>query len=113
MTNTKEDVVLDRNSNSLIWISSLSNFFSWVVLVVFLALTAFQVYGTVLGGGRLGFNLNTLYTVINWLIFPVVGIAIFLLLQAGAKALLMLMDIVDNTCPDVDEDVEVIEVEQP
>lgn len=118
MTNSNDEVVIGRNANSMIWISSLSNFFSWVILVVLLGIGAFQIYGSVQQGVRFGLSgqqlLITVYTILNWLLFPMVAIAMFLLLQAASKVLLMLMDILDTTGASVeDEDVDVVVTEQP
>lgn len=87
----------ESGSNSMVWISSISSFFSWIALLVFVILTAFSVYGTLSQGVRLGLNLSTLYTIVNWLVLFVVGVSLFLILQAAAKALLILLDIRDST----------------
>lgn len=99
---------LDRNGDSLVWISSVSSFVSWLVLVVFVGLVSMTVYGTFASGGQLGLDLNTLYTVLNWLLLLSIGLGMFLLLQAVSKGIWVLLDLQDHVCPDDDDNVEVV-----
>jgi hypothetical protein len=84
---------LDGESNSLIWVSSLSSFSSWAVLVVFLLIVGLNVFGSIQQGMTFGLNVSTLYNVLNWLLLLSVGVSLFLVLQAIAKGILVLLDI--------------------
>jgi hypothetical protein len=88
---------VDRTSNSLIWISSLSGFLSWAMLGVALILVGMSVYASFASGAGLGMNLSTLYSVLNWLLLLFVGASIFLILQMVSKSVFVLMDLQDNT----------------
>lgn len=92
--------VIDEGSNSMIWISSLANIASWAILVVMVALVVISIIGALTSGGRLGINLGSFYTVLNWLLLLLVGVSLFLILQFVAKAVFVLLDIQDSTCGD-------------
>jgi hypothetical protein len=88
--------VEDRSADSLLWISSAGNVLSWIVLLAFVGIVGITVYGNLDAGLRLQFDLQSVYTVLNWLMLLSVGVSIFVLLQAASKGALVLLDILDR-----------------
>jgi hypothetical protein len=98
---TEEKSEIDRTGDAMIWISSLANFISWAILVVFVLLVGISVYAGVSSRG-LTMDLSSFYTVLNWLMLLLVGGALFVILQMVSKAVFVLLDIHDNSTQMVD-----------
>lgn len=96
----KEEVdvveVDDRSADSLLWISSAANVLSWIVLVAFAGIVGITVYGNLDAGLSLALDLQSVYTVLNWVMLLSVGVSLFVILQAVAKGAMVLLDIHDR-----------------
>jgi hypothetical protein len=96
----KEEVdvveVDDRSADSLLWISSAANVLSWIVLVAFAGIVGITVYGNFDAGLSLRLDLQSVYTVLNWVMLLSVGVSLFVILQAVAKGAMVLLDIHDR-----------------
>jgi hypothetical protein len=92
----EEKSEVDRTGDAMIWISSLANFISWAVLLVFVLLVGISVYAGVSSRG-LAMDLSSFYTILNWLMLLLVGGALFVILQMVSKAVFVLLDIHDNS----------------
>jgi hypothetical protein len=92
-----EVVELDeRSADSLLWISSAANILSWIVLVAFAGIVGITVYGNIDAGLRLTLDLQSVYTVLNWVMLLSVGVSLFVILQAVAKGAMVLLGIHDR-----------------
>jgi hypothetical protein len=97
----KEDVeiveVEDRSADSLLWISSAANVLSWIVLVIYLVWAGYQVYVQITFGGWVpAFDIQAGYIVLNILWNLLLGIALFIIMQAVSKGAMVLLDIYER-----------------
>jgi hypothetical protein len=97
----KEEVEIvevdDRSADSLLWISSAANVLSWIVLVIFLAWAGIQVYVQITFGGWVpAFDIQAGYILLNILWNLLLGIALFIILQAVSKGAMVLLDIYER-----------------
>ncbi|MEN4040758.1 MAG: hypothetical protein ROW52_13540 [Anaerolineaceae bacterium] len=84
----------DRRANMLLWISSAANVLSWIVLVIFAVWSGVLVYVQIaFGGWQPGIDVQSGYILLNSINELLMGVGLFVLLQAAAKGALVLLDI--------------------
>jgi hypothetical protein len=87
----------ERSADSLLWISSAANVLSWIVLVVFIVWAGIQVYVQItIGGWQPALDIQAAYISLSILWQLLLGIGLFVLLQAVAKSSLVLLDLLDR-----------------